>query len=118
MPGARARRRPFNEPPPGRSEGRPHRSAQHEGCLMTDAIVVLNAGSSSLKFSVFAGADDLPFVVGGQVSGLYTAAPRFVAKDGSGSAIAEKRWDADAALDHPGAIGHIVEWLRSTYGHA
>jgi acetate kinase len=41
-----------------------------------------------------------------------------VAKDGSGSAIAEKRWDADAALDHPGAIGHIVEWLRSTYGHA
>jgi acetate kinase len=84
---------------------------------MTDAIVVLNAGSSSLKFSVFAGADDLPFVVGGQVSGLYTAAPRFVAKDDSGSAIAEKRWDAGAALDHEGAIGHIVEWLRSTYGH-
>lgn len=85
---------------------------------MTDAIVVLNAGSSSLKFSVFAGADDLPFVVGGQVSGLYTAAPRFVAKDGSGSAIAEKRWDAEARLDHEGAIGHIVEWLRSSYGHA
>jgi len=84
---------------------------------MTDAIVVLNAGSSSLKFSVFAGADDLPFVVGGQVSGLYTAAPRFTAKDGSGSAIAEKRWDAEAALDHEGAIGHIVEWLRSSYGH-
>ena len=84
---------------------------------MTDAIVVLNAGSSSLKFSVFAGADDLPFVVGGQVSRLYTAAPRFVAKDGSGSAIAEKRWDAEAALDHEGAIGHIVEWLRSSYGH-
>ena len=79
---------------------------------MTDAIVVLNAGSSSLKFSVFAGADDLPFVVGGQVSGLYTAAPRFIAKDDSGSAIAEKRWDAEAALDHEGAIGHIVEWLR------
>ena len=85
---------------------------------MTDAIVVLNAGSSSLKFSVFAGADDLPFVVGGQVSGLYTAAPRFVAKDASGSAVAEKRWDAEAALDHEGAIGHIVEWLRSSYGDA
>jgi acetate kinase len=84
---------------------------------MTEAIVVLNAGSSSLKFSVFAGADDLPFVVGGQVSGLYTTAPRFTAKDGSGSAIAEKRWDAEAALDHEGAIGHIVEWLRSSYGH-
>ncbi|MDM0066361.1 acetate/propionate family kinase [Variovorax sp. J31P207] len=84
---------------------------------MTDAIVVLNAGSSSLKFSVFAGADDLPFVVGGQVSGLYTAAPRFVAKDSGGNAIAEKRWDAEARLDHHGAIAHIVEWLRATYGH-
>ncbi|MDM0033721.1 acetate/propionate family kinase [Variovorax sp. J22P271] len=85
---------------------------------MTDAIVVLNAGSSSLKFSVFAGGDALPFVVGGQVSGLYTAAPRFVAKDAGGNAIAEKHWDAGAKLDHHGAIAHIVEWLRATYGHA
>jgi acetate kinase len=85
---------------------------------VTDAIVVLNAGSSSLKFSVFAGTDDLPFVVGGQVSGLYTGAPRFVAKDGNGDAVAEKRWEADAKLDHHGAIGHIVEWLRATYSHA
>jgi len=84
---------------------------------MTDAIVVLNAGSSSLKFSVFAGTADLPLVVGGQVSGLYAAAPKFVAKDPGGHALAEKRWDADAGLDHHGAIRHIVEWLRATYGH-
>jgi acetate kinase len=85
---------------------------------MTDAIAVLNAGSSSLKFSVFAGGDDLPFVVGGQVSGLYTAAPRFTAKDAGGQAVGDKRWDAAAGLDHDAAVEHIVEWLRSSYGHA
>lgn len=84
---------------------------------MSDAIVVLNAGSSSLKFSLFAGREELPFVAGGQVSGLYTAAPRFVAKDATGQQVDEKRWDADAKLDHHGAIAHIVEWMRSTHGH-
>ncbi|MEJ8824585.1 acetate/propionate family kinase [Variovorax humicola] len=84
---------------------------------MNDAIVVLNAGSSSLKFSLFAGSDDLPFVAGGQVSGLYTAASRFVGKDAAGKQVAEKRWDADAKLDHHGAIAHIVEWLKTTHGH-
>ncbi|RZL89876.1 MAG: acetate/propionate family kinase [Variovorax sp.] len=82
---------------------------------MNDAIVVLNAGSSSIKFSVFAGTDELPFVAGGQVSGLYTA-PRFVAKDAAGQQLAEKRWEPGAALDHDGAIAHIVDWLKATYG--
>ena len=45
---------------------------------MTDAILVLNAGSSSIKFSLFAerGAD-LALVASGQVEGIDTA-PRFV----------------------------------------
>ena len=61
---------------------------------MTDAILVLNAGSSSIKFSLFArrGAD-LALVAGGQVEGLGTA-PRFVAKDAAGSQVGEKRWPA------------------------
>ena len=55
---------------------------------MTDAIVVLNAGSSSLKFSLFAQAgDDLELVVRGQAEGLQTA-PRFVAKSASGETLA------------------------------
>ena len=48
---------------------------------MTDAIVVLNAGSSSFKFSLFAtSGQDLALVARGQAEGLYTS-PRFVAKD-------------------------------------
>ncbi len=59
---------------------------------MADAIAVLNAGSSSLKFSVFAErGDDLELVARGQAEGLYTA-PRFVAKDGAGRLLGEKSW--------------------------
>jgi acetate kinase len=38
---------------------------------MADTILVLNAGSSSLKFSAFdAGSDKLPLILKGQVEGL------------------------------------------------
>ena len=51
---------------------------------MADAIAVLNAGSSSIKFSLFADArrTSSTLVARGQVEGLYTS-PRFVAKDGA-----------------------------------
>ncbi len=51
---------------------------------MGDAIAVLNAGSSSFKFSLFAesAASRVELVARGQAEGLYTA-PRFVAKDGA-----------------------------------
>ena len=63
---------------------------------MKDTILVLNAGSSSIKFSLFAerGAE-LALVAAGQVEGIYTA-PRFVAKDAAGKPAAEKRWEAGA----------------------
>ncbi|RUW89859.1 acetate kinase, partial [Mesorhizobium sp. M7A.F.Ca.US.010.02.1.1] len=37
---------------------------------MTDAILVLNGGSSSLKFAVFEGRDELPLVLRGNVASL------------------------------------------------
>lgn len=37
---------------------------------MSDAILVLNGGSSSLKFAVFQGRDDLPLLVRGSVSSI------------------------------------------------
>jgi acetate kinase len=83
---------------------------------MSDSILVLNAGSSSLKFSLFAAAGDtLDAVAGGQVEGLYTA-PRFIAKDAAGQRLTEKRWDAAQRLGHDGALAHLLDWLRSTRG--
>ena len=79
---------------------------------MADAILVLNAGSSSIKFSAFGrrGAD-LDSVARGQVEGIGTA-PRFIAKDAGGDTIGEKRWPAGERMDHDAAFAHIADWLR------
>jgi acetate kinase len=74
---------------------------------MTDALLVLNAGSSSLKFAAF-GDGDRP-ILSGQLEGLPERA-RFKARDAAGATIAEKTWDA--RLDHAGAIAHLFEWGR------
>jgi acetate kinase len=80
---------------------------------MTDAIAVLNAGSSSLKFSVFAARDGaLDLVARGQAEGLYTA-PRFAAKDAAGNVVGEKVWGEGTKLGHDGALDHLVAFLRS-----
>ena len=82
---------------------------------MADAIAVLNAGSSSLKFSLFAQqGDDLALAARGQAEGLQTA-PRFVAKDAAGRVLDEKSWGDGAKLGHAGALEHLVAFLRSRF---
>jgi acetate kinase len=79
---------------------------------MADAIVVVNAGSSSLKFSLFVvRAGELTLDVRGQIEALNTA-PRFVAKNLSGRTLAERSWGEDAKLGHDGAIEHLRGFLR------
>jgi acetate kinase len=83
---------------------------------MADAIAVLNAGSSSIKFSLFAmrGAA-LELELRGQIEGIYTA-PHFIAKDGRGNAHGEKSWGEDAKLGHAGALEHLVGYIREHLG--
>jgi acetate kinase len=83
---------------------------------MTDAILVLNAGSSSIKFSLFSRrGGELALVAGGQVEGL-TTTPVFTARDGAGSPAGERRWPAGARLGHEGALAHITDWIKGRYG--
>jgi len=83
---------------------------------MADAVLVLNAGSSSIKFSAFelAGAELSPLVKG-QVEGLHTA-PRFIACNVNGGTVAEKRWDAGMHLGHDQALEHLAQFLRGYRG--
>jgi acetate kinase len=85
---------------------------------MTDAIGVLNAGSSSLKFSLFEVRDGaLALALRGQAEGLYTS-PRFVAKDASGVTVAEQSWGDGVELGHEGALEHLLGVVRATMaGH-
>ncbi len=79
---------------------------------MIDAILVLNAGSSSLKFSVFPDGELAQPALRGQVEALFSR-PRFVARDTQEHIIAEQQWQADAELGHAGAIEFLLHWCRS-----
>jgi acetate kinase len=82
---------------------------------MRDAIAVLNAGSSSLKFSLFTqGTGTLELAARGQAEGLFTS-PRFVAKDARGTVIDEKSWGDGTRLGHEGALDHLVDVLRKRF---
>jgi len=79
-------------------------------------VLVLNAGSSSIKFSVFAATGPgMPLVLRGQIEGLYTA-PRFVAKDVQGAVVGSKTWNEGTELGHGGAIAYLADFLREHSG--
>jgi acetate kinase len=83
---------------------------------MADAIAVLNAGSSSIKYSLYLmRGDDLELTLRGQVEGLYTN-PRFVAKDAAGRLLEEKAWGEGMSLGHEGALDYLVPYARNHLG--
>jgi acetate kinase len=79
------------------------------------AIVVVNAGSSSVKFSLFDVSETrLPVFLKGQIEGLYTDGARFAARDTEGGLVTEKRWDS--RLTHADAMRHLLAFVRSHLG--
>ncbi|HET7754676.1 MAG TPA: phosphoketolase [Anaeromyxobacteraceae bacterium] len=77
-------------------------------------LLVLNAGSSSIKFSLFteAGAD-LHLDVSGLVEGIESEGEaRFVARR-SGDVIAERRWPRSAHVSHAGALEELLAFVGS-----
>jgi acetate kinase len=81
---------------------------------MHEPILVINAGSSSIKFSVFETAADRSLSAGvhGQVEGIGTTAHLEVA-DATGQKLADR---PVAPSDHPGAIAAIHEWFSRHIG--
>lgn len=76
---------------------------------MSGALLILNAGSSSLKFSVFRDSDPPELLLRGQLESLLTE-PRFVARDEAGRVIDEQSWPTGSALGHAGAIEFLFDW--------
>ena len=83
---------------------------------MSDAIIVLNAGSSSLKFSIYRTAgEQMDVVARGQIEGLGTT-PKFKAKDGAGRQLADEQLAAASSkFGHEEAFAHIAEWAAANY---
>ncbi|HZN46754.1 MAG TPA: acetate kinase, partial [Ramlibacter sp.] len=84
---------------------------------MSDAIAVLNAGSSSIKYSLFLiQGQELELTLRGQAEGIYTQ-PRFVAKDAAGKLLDEKSWGEGVQLGHEGALDHLIPYVREHLGN-
>jgi acetate kinase len=83
---------------------------------MTDAVLTINAGSSSLKFSVYrSGEDDRPSLSAkGQVEGIGTS-PRLVAEDAEGRMLVDRRWPGDLGSGHAEFFRVIGSWLRQHF---
>lgn len=80
------------------------------------AILVLNAGSSSLKFQIFGLSDGSPdMLVKGQIDGIGTR-PEFRARASDGSVLASRRLEAEAAGDLPAASAFLQAWLSGLTG--
>jgi len=82
---------------------------------MNDYTVVVNAGSSSLKFSVFhkTDTDSWEADTRGQVEGLGTK-PQFSAKNGAGERVADTALDPRLS-DAKAALGFVADWLRERF---
>jgi acetate kinase len=85
---------------------------------MDDYALVLNAGSSSLKFCVFRrpGDKDWQIAARGQIEGIGTS-PRLSVKDTEGGILADSALDA-AVSDGHAASDALASWLRSKWGGA
>jgi acetate kinase len=80
-----------------------------------DAILVVNAGSSSVKFQIFAmeQAPGLRLLIKGQLEGIGTR-PHLSARGSDQSSLVEKTYTADEIADVPAAIAAVAAWLRQT----
>jgi len=77
-------------------------------------VLVLNAGSSSLKFCVYEIRDEaLAPVARGQIEGLNTS-PRFVARDAANEMLDAQSLDASVS-DAGSALQFLAAWLRARY---
>jgi len=78
------------------------------------AILVVNAGSSSLKFQVFGIREgNLVRQVRGQIDGIGVR-PRLRATGPDGSVLVDRQFDAGALPDLPAAIAEARAWLRES----
>jgi acetate kinase len=85
---------------------------------MNDYALVLNAGSSSLKFCVFHRPEDAAWQLEsrGQIEGIGTS-PRIVARNSRGATLVDRQPEIEVRDCHD-ALSTLAAWLRSMYDGA
>jgi acetate kinase len=84
---------------------------------VTETILVVNAGSSSIKFQLFlvAAHDELRRSLKGQIEGIGVR-PRLIAKQTEGQLPIEEEWPAPEVATVPKALDKLVAFLRERLG--
>lgn len=79
---------------------------------MKDLILVINAGSSSIKFQLFETATPDPVMIyKGLIDGIYVD-PKFVAKDAADKKLADDKLPADLPKSHDSALRYMLDWMQ------
>jgi acetate kinase len=80
---------------------------------MANAFVVINAGSTSVKFAAYTGddVDSLDLFCRGQLDGIGSQ-PSFAAKSAKGEIIDTQTWDKERSLDREDALKFVITWLE------
>ena len=81
---------------------------------MTDAIIVVNSGSTSLKFGAYGmdAAGSLPLLCHGEIEDMEDA-PQFIAKNSAGKPLGTHEWGKGHAIDHETALHFVITWLEA-----
>jgi acetate kinase len=81
-----------------------------------DTILVVNAGSSSVKFQVHgtAGGGELKWLIKGEMDGI-GARPRLRAAAADGNSMIDRSFAADEVADLPAAMQRTGTWLREAH---
>jgi acetate kinase len=83
---------------------------------VADAVLTLNSGSSSIKFSLFelSKCDRLKLVAKGEIEGIGSA-PHFFARDAAAAILAERRWP-DPEQDFQSLLETVIGWAEGRLG--
>jgi acetate kinase len=84
---------------------------------MTASVLVINAGSSSVKFQLFAAVspDRVELRTRGQIDGIGTR-PRLQAKNAEGRTLADQQWPANDVCSIQVALDRSMPFLREQVG--
>ncbi|MBJ7309055.1 acetate/propionate family kinase [Rugamonas sp. CCM 8940] len=81
---------------------------------MKNAIVVFNAGSTSLKFGAYAvdAGEALPLLCVGRIDSMQ-GDPHFVVNNADGKPMDSHEWGEGHTVDHKAALHFVITWLEA-----
>jgi len=86
---------------------------------MSDAILVINAGSSSIKFTVYLADGDLGLAFKGQLEGIGVGiTPRFRASGPEGGTLADETWPAAGVGEQTRVLARLIDWIEEHLGES